>query len=423
MADSARMVAGTTTAADAPAKDATSSMEGEGVPAELRQKVTRMLTTRIGSVLHGAGEGKEEGLAVQLEQAILEHTMAMPGSSAGAQLRMYKVTSRSVACPHNLCARLPKGGNSVVHALISGKVSAANVVAVAHHGNVDALACSASEAASDGDGSLILLANDLVPKLWSTAVAGDVDACCRLLDMSACSEQARLLNFPYPHQGGKTPLHGAAMHGHVNLLRQLLERGSEVNARDRFSGATALHHAAAQGHAEAITALLEGGADPQQCNGRGQTARDVCLAAMSALVSEHLALAGPLGSQEGKGSARTRMQIANHSRNAGRRAQRYARCEDCFDAYAELCARRLLRRYQLLAWAVGCHTTYQYAGDRTDNVARAWTVSIVSSDVQQLVTIALCEVDLPSWSAVARDSAERARAAVRSEDAAKRRKV
>ena len=398
-------------------------MERVGVPADLRQKVTHMPTTRIGSVLHGAGEGKEEDLAVQLEQAIFEHTMATRGSSAGAQLRMYKVTSRSVACPHNLCARLPKGGDSVVNALISGKVSVANVVAVAHHGNVDALACSAGEAASDGDGSLILLANDLVPKLWATAVAGDVDACCRLLDMSARSEQARLLNFPYPHQGGKTPLHGAAMHGHVNLLHQLLERGSEVNARDRFSGATPLHHAAAQGHAEVITALLESGADPQQRNGRGQTARDVCLAAMSALVSEHLALAGPPGSQEGKGSARTRMQIANHSRNAGRRAQRYARCEDRFDSYTELCARRLLRRYQLLTWAVGCHTTCQHVSDRTDSVARAWTVSIVSSDVQELITVALCAADLPGRSAVARDAAERARAAVRGEDAAKRRKV
>eukprot|EP01043_Picozoa_sp_COSAG02_P005862 COSAG02_NODE_161_length_32629_cov_10.363142_30_plen_401_part_00 len=400
------------------------------MPAELRQKVTRMLSARIGSVLHGsgaaAGKEEEEALAVQLEQAILEHTRSHGrGSSADAQLRMYKVTSRSVACPDNLCARLPKG-DSVVHALINGKVSAANVVAVAHHGNADALTCSTGEvAAADGSGSLILLANDLVPKLWSTAVAGDVDACCRLLDMSARSEQARLLNFPYPHQGGKTPLHGAAMHGHVNLLHQLLERGSEVNARDRFSSATPLHHAAAQGHAEVITALLEGGADPQQRNGRGQTARDVCLAAMSALVSEHLALAGPPGSQEGKGSARTRMQIANHSRNAGRRAQRYARCEDRFDAHTELCARHLLRRYQLLAWAVGCHTTCYYADShaRTDTDARAWSVSIVSSDVQELVTVALCGVDLPGRAAIARDATERARAAVRSEDAAKRRKV
>jgi hypothetical protein len=50
-------------------------------------------------------------------------------------------------------------------------------------------------------------------------------------------------------------------------------------------------------------------------------------------------------------------------------------------------------------------------------------VSIVSSDVQELVTVALCGVDLPGRAAIARDATERARAAVRSEDAAKRRKV
>ena len=393
----------------------------EVVPAGLRRKVTNMLSTRIRTVLKAQASGNEEALAAQLEQAILDHTTRLRASPE-AQLRMYKVTSRSVASPHNLCAPFPNA-DSVVHALINGEMSAANVVAAAHHGNAGVQTTGVAAAAADG--SLILLANELVPKLWSTAVAGDVDACCRLLDMSASSEQARLLNFPYPHQGGKTPLHGAAMHGHVDLLHQLLERGSEVNARDRFSGATPLHHAAAQGHAEVITALLESGADPHQHNGRGQTPRDVCLAAMSALVSEHLALAGPPGSQEGKGSAGARLQVAIHSRNAARRAQRYARCEDRFDAFTELCASRLLRRYQLLAWAVGCHTVCHHDDDsaRTVTVSRTWSVSLVSSDVQQLVTEALCNADLPARSCVARDAAERARAAVRSEDAAKRRRV
>jgi hypothetical protein len=69
-------------------------------------------------------------------------------------------------------------------------------------------------AAAEHDGSLILIANELVPKLWSASVSGDTKACCSLLDTSpGQSEQARLLNFPYPHPGGKPPLHGAAMHG------------------------------------------------------------------------------------------------------------------------------------------------------------------------------------------------------------------
>ena len=380
----------------------------------LRQKVTTLLQNRIRTVLHTAPDcDAPASLAAQLERAIHAETS---GRTKEAQLRCYKATSRSVASVHNLCAPYP-GAESVVLALMKGVVSPANVVAAAHRG---AGGAGAAVAAAEHDGSLILIANELVPKLWSASVSGDTKACCSLLDTSpGQSEQARLLNFPYPHQGGKTPLHGAAMHGHVEVLRTLLERGAEVNARDRFSGATPLHAAASQGHADVITALLESGADPQQRNGRGQTARDVCLAAMSALVSEHLALSGNAGSQEGKRSAGARMQIAIHSRNAGRRAQRYVRCEDRFDAFAELCASRLLRRYQLLAWAVGCHTVEFNAAASCSE----WSVSTVSSDVQQMVTEALCGAELPERPAMARDAAERARAAVRTEDAAKRRRT
>ena len=406
------------------------------VPPQLRQKVTGMLATRLRTASpDGTVDGGLEALAAELEHAIHAETVLSCGgwTSPELQLRSYKATSRSVASVHNLCARLEKsprvdgagGGGasgsdstmSVVEALISGRTSAACVVA-AH------LRPSAAAAAPEQDGALILLANAMVPKLFCAAVGGKSEEVITLLDASPeRSEQVRLLNFPYPHQGGKTPLHGAAMHGHVELLKILVGRGSEVNARDRFSGATPLHAAAGYGHADAITALLEAGGDPAATNSQGQTPRDVCLAAMSALVSEHLQLAGKPGHAEGKGSAGTRMSIAVHSRNAGRRAQRFARCEDRFDAFTELCESRLLRQYQHLCWAVGCHAVV--AGGATARSAgtastSTWSVSQVSSDLLEMVTDALRTVELPERPAVQRDAAERARAAVRAEDAAKR---
>jgi len=62
----------------------------------------------------------------------------------------------------------------------------------------------------------------------------------------------------------------AAQGGHVKLLRFLLQKGANVNARSG-SGNTALHTAALQGGIEAVTLLLEEGADPNAKNDRGRT--------------------------------------------------------------------------------------------------------------------------------------------------------
>src|SRR3990172_7504907 len=54
---------------------------------------------------------------------------------------------------------------------------------------------------------------------------------------------------------GKTPLHGAAARGHVEVVRALrAAAGANVNARDDF-GRTPLHEAAERGHVEVVRAL------------------------------------------------------------------------------------------------------------------------------------------------------------------------
>ena len=53
----------------------------------------------------------------------------------------------------------------------------------------------------------------------------------------------------------------AARTGNVDAVRMLLDRGADVNARERYKGQTALMWAAAERHAAVVELLLERGAD------------------------------------------------------------------------------------------------------------------------------------------------------------------
>ena len=54
----------------------------------------------------------------------------------------------------------------------------------------------------------------------------------------------------------RTPLHLAAFTGRTEVVRLLLERGADVNAKNEKGGETPLHNAAMNGHAEAAVLLL-----------------------------------------------------------------------------------------------------------------------------------------------------------------------
>ncbi|TDA41701.1 MAG: hypothetical protein DSO07_03190 [Thermoproteota archaeon] len=59
---------------------------------------------------------------------------------------------------------------------------------------------------------------------------------------------------------GDTPLHIAARNGHLDIVKLLLERGADVNARNE-SGDTPLTAAAANGHLDVVRFLVNRGAD------------------------------------------------------------------------------------------------------------------------------------------------------------------
>jgi cytohesin len=67
-----------------------------------------------------------------------------------------------------------------------------------------------------------------------------------------------------------TALHRAAAAGHADLVKALLDRSAQVDARD-YGGGTALHSAAAHGHVNAAAALLDKGADPSAPDEEGLT--------------------------------------------------------------------------------------------------------------------------------------------------------
>jgi hypothetical protein len=60
---------------------------------------------------------------------------------------------------------------------------------------------------------------------------------------------------------GETALHLAARHGHVDVLRVLVEHGAEIHATTKTLGQTPLHYACITGQTEAAVFLVRRGAD------------------------------------------------------------------------------------------------------------------------------------------------------------------
>lgn len=67
------------------------------------------------------------------------------------------------------------------------------------------------------------------------------------------------------------PIHAAATHGNLAILRALLEKGADVNAA-QAGGFTAVHQAAHRNNVPMAKLLLQFGANPKQLDATGQTA-------------------------------------------------------------------------------------------------------------------------------------------------------
>lgn len=75
---------------------------------------------------------------------------------------------------------------------------------------------------------------------------------------------------------GNSLLMLAAYHGHLGLVRFLINQDADVNFIDR-SGNSVLMGAAYKGHHEVVHELLHAGADPYYTNKKGMTAKDIAV--------------------------------------------------------------------------------------------------------------------------------------------------
>jgi hypothetical protein len=111
-----------------------------------------------------------------------------------------------------------------------------------------------------------MAAEPVMEAVFRAAREGDVDIVAGMLD-----EDPGLLSSVWRGDWrSDTLLTTAALCGHVELVRLLLERGAEVNQANDY-GDTALEYAVERGHEEIVPILLTSGADPSRKGYRGQT--------------------------------------------------------------------------------------------------------------------------------------------------------
>ncbi len=72
---------------------------------------------------------------------------------------------------------------------------------------------------------------------------------------------------------GETPLHLSARHGHLEVVRELIDCGARVNEQTRYTHATPLMYAAELGRKQVIRALLASGAKKTSRDVFGKTAK------------------------------------------------------------------------------------------------------------------------------------------------------
>ena len=73
---------------------------------------------------------------------------------------------------------------------------------------------------------------------------------------------------------GMTALQYAAWYNRTDVMHELLQRGADVNKRDRNHGQTALHWSAMKNNTDAIRLLLENGASTTIKDAVGRTPID-----------------------------------------------------------------------------------------------------------------------------------------------------
>lgn len=111
----------------------------------------------------------------------------------------------------------------------------------------------------------ILTQSITMEDIHAAARAGDIDTLRKALD-----ENSGVVDTA-TEEGGYTPLHFAARHGHVAIVKLLLEHGAQI-AKKSATGNTALHFSAKNFKSEMVAFLLKQGAPVDEQDNNGYTA-------------------------------------------------------------------------------------------------------------------------------------------------------
>ncbi len=103
--------------------------------------------------------------------------------------------------------------------------------------------------------------------------------------------QAGMTPDTYRRADGFTPLHAAAAYGKTPIVRQLIDKGADVNARDK-DGQTALMKAVWNSHADTVTTLLQNGANLSVQDSRGNNVANMAKTKNDRRVLDALVQAG-----------------------------------------------------------------------------------------------------------------------------------
>lgn len=102
--------------------------------------------------------------------------------------------------------------------------------------------------------------------LIAIAVALILTTSCNSQQRSGGANESKGVNVP------KTDIHEAALTGNVEIMKQHIAAGTNLNGKDPMGGSTPLITAAVFGHEEVVKVLIEAGADLNITNNDGSTA-------------------------------------------------------------------------------------------------------------------------------------------------------
>jgi len=132
------------------------------------------------------------------------------------------------------------------------------------------------------------------------------------LDWAIKYKRTELADLLRKHGGKHGTIHGAARGGDIEVVKEFLATGTDVNAKSSWNGSTPLHHAAEYGHKEVAELLIAEGADVNAPAKYGLTPLDVAIQS-STFLKGHPEIADLLRKHGGKTAEELEVKLTFNS--------------------------------------------------------------------------------------------------------------